>query len=86
MADYPISYYTSNLTALIPYFILKGLQKTNYFIDSRFKPTPMMLQFDRERLKILPDAGFSLVGKSSFWFEKREELANDQSLFDEDEF
>lgn len=71
---------------LIPYLIIKGLQKTNYFLDKRFKTTPMLETFDRERMKINQETKFSFTGANTFWFERREQIAEDKELFDENEF
>ena len=44
-----------------------------------------MQSFDRERPKILKQAGFALTGNNTFWFEDRAAIANDSKLFDDKE-
>ena len=74
------------MTEMIPYLIIKGLQKTNYFLDKRFKMTPMLKTFDRERLKLRKEIEFSFTGANTFWFDKREIIEQNTDLFDENEF
>lgn len=67
LAEYPPNYNACNLTKLVPLLILKGLQKTIFFLDSRFKSTPLLETFDRERINILKEANFALTSKNTFW-------------------
>ncbi|CDW91027.1 wd-40 repeat protein [Stylonychia lemnae] len=85
LADYPISYCSQNIQEMIPYLIIKGLQKTNYFLDKRFKMTPMLKNFDRERLRILKEIDFSFTGTNTFWFDQKQTIEQNQDLFDENE-
>lgn len=45
-----------------------------------------MINFDRERLKVNSQCDFAFAGSQTFWFEKKEDLLQNPSLFDENEF
>ena len=45
-----------------------------------------MRTFDRERIKLPQEPQFAFSGKSTFWFENKKDIAEDEKLFDENEF
>jgi hypothetical protein len=63
LSAYPIGTYTNNIVEIIPFYIMKGIQSIPLYLDARIKQTGFMKKFEREKIKILPEAGFSISGK-----------------------